>query len=50
LFEKDLDASKGGTKGFDAELANRELEEAQRRYEEEQESKTTSRDTDAMEE
>ena len=49
LFEKDLDASKGGTKGFDAELANRELEEAQRRYEEEQESKTKSSDTDAME-
>ena len=49
LFEKDLDASKGGTKGFDAELANRELEEAQRRYEEEQESNTKSSDTDAME-
>ena len=35
LHEKDLDESKGGTKGFNAERANKELEEAQRRYEEE---------------
>eukprot|EP00934_Nitzschia_sp_Nitz4_P003983 Nitzschia sp. Nitz4//scaffold21_size171442//66690//68021//NITZ4_002160-RA/size171442-processed-gene-0.48-mRNA-1//-1//CDS//3329542408//3973//frame0 len=34
LHEKDLDESKGGTKGFDAEKANRELEEARRKYEE----------------
>jgi DNA damage-inducible protein 1 len=33
LHEKDLDESKGGTKGFDAERANQELEEAQRRFE-----------------
>jgi hypothetical protein len=50
LYEKDLDASKGGTKGFDAERANRELEEAQRRYEEEQNSKKRSGDPDTMEE
>ena len=36
LHEKDLDESKGGTKGFNAEKANKELEEAQRKYEEEQ--------------
>jgi len=51
LFEKDLDASRGGTKGFDAERANRELEEARRRYEEEKESKKKSGDgDDTMEE
>ena len=33
LHEKDLDESKGGTKGFDAERANQELEEAQQRFE-----------------
>merc|ERR1711865_1246779 len=32
LHEKDLDASKGGTKGFNATLANEELIAAQRRY------------------
>jgi predicted aspartyl protease len=36
LHEKDLDESKGGTKGFNAERSNQELEDAQRRYEEEQ--------------
>lgn len=34
LHEKDLDESKGGTKGFSAERSNQELEEAQLRYEE----------------
>jgi DNA damage-inducible protein 1 len=34
LHEKDLDESKGGTKGFNAEKANEELMEAQRKYEE----------------
>lgn len=33
LHEKDLDESKGGTKGFDANKANQELMEAQRKYE-----------------
>ena len=35
LHEKDLDESKGGTKGFNPEKANHELMEAQRKYEEE---------------
>jgi hypothetical protein len=35
LHEKDLDASKGGTKGFDAEKANQELEELRRKHEDE---------------
>ena len=39
LHEKDLDESKGGTKGFNADKANQELIDAQREYEEEQESK-----------
>lgn len=39
LHEKDLDESKGGTKGFNAERSNQELEEAQRRYEEDQSKK-----------
>eukprot|EP00536_Pseudo-nitzschia_multiseries_P005128 jgi/Psemu1/254214/estExt_Genewise1Plus.C_930063 len=34
LHEKDLDESKGGTKGFDATKANQELEELQRQYHE----------------
>lgn len=34
LHEKDLDGSKGGTKGFDAEKANEELMNAQKKYEE----------------
>jgi DNA damage-inducible protein 1 len=34
LHEKDLDESKGGTKGFNAEKANEDLMEAQRKYEE----------------
>jgi DNA damage-inducible protein 1 len=32
LHEKDLDESKGGTKGFNADKANQELEDAQRKY------------------
>ena len=35
LHEKDLDESQGGTKGFDAEKANMELAEMQRKREEE---------------
>jgi DNA damage-inducible protein 1 len=35
LHEKDLDESKGGTKGFNAEKANEELMEAQRKFDEE---------------
>jgi hypothetical protein len=31
LSEKDLDEEKGGTKGFDAERANRELMEARKK-------------------
>jgi len=34
LHEKDLDESKGGTKGFNAEKANEKLMEAQKKYEE----------------
>jgi len=33
LHEKDLDESKGGTKGFNAEKANQDLMEAQKKYE-----------------
>jgi DNA damage-inducible protein 1 len=33
LHEKDLDESKGGTKGFDAEKANEELRKAQEKFE-----------------
>ena len=32
LTEKDLDEEKGGTKGFDAEKANRELMEARKKH------------------
>jgi Aspartyl protease len=39
LHEKDLDESKGGTKGFCANRANQELMEAQRKYEEENSKK-----------
>jgi len=39
LHEKDLDESKGGTKGFDATKSNQELEDAQRKHREEQEKK-----------
>lgn len=46
LHEKDLDESKGGTKGFNAEEANRQLEEAQRQYAE----KHGEDGTDGMEE
>ena len=35
LHEKDLDESKGGTKGFDADKANQELMKAQQKFEEE---------------
>ena len=35
LHEKDLDESKGGTKGFDVAKANEEVEEARRKQEEE---------------
>jgi len=40
LHEKDLDESKGGTKGFDAHKANRELEDAQLKFQEEQKDST----------
>uniref|UniRef100_A0A7S4EK08 Aspartic peptidase DDI1-type domain-containing protein n=1 Tax=Pseudo-nitzschia australis TaxID=44445 RepID=A0A7S4EK08_9STRA len=36
LHEKDLDESKGGTKGFDATKANQQLEELQLKYHEKQ--------------
>jgi DNA damage-inducible protein 1 len=39
LHEKDLDVTKGGTKGFDATKANEELMAAQKKYEEEQDAK-----------
>mmetsp|Transcript_25443 Transcript_25443/g.29057 ORF Transcript_25443/g.29057 Transcript_25443/m.29057 type:complete len:428 (-) Transcript_25443:256-1539(-) len=39
LHEKDLDESKGGTKGFDATKANQELEDAQMKYEEDEEKR-----------
>lgn len=42
LHEKDLDPSQGGTKGFDAEKANQELEELQRKHEEEENKKGES--------
>mmetsp|Transcript_60317 Transcript_60317/g.90900 ORF Transcript_60317/g.90900 Transcript_60317/m.90900 type:complete len:439 (-) Transcript_60317:44-1360(-) len=38
LHEKDLDQSKGGTKGFNADKANEELMEAQRKYDEDNNS------------
>jgi hypothetical protein len=38
LHEHQLDESKGGTKGFDANKANEELMEAQRKYEESRKS------------
>jgi hypothetical protein len=43
LYEKDLDESKGGTKGFDANKANQILLDAQRKYEE-QNGKKNDRD------
>ena len=39
LHEKDLDQSKGGTKGFDANKANEELRKAQEKYEKENSDK-----------
>jgi len=45
LHEKDLDASKGGTKGFDATRSNRELEDAQRKYKEQSENKQQQNQT-----
>ena len=39
LHEKDLDESKGGTKGFNADKANEELRKAQEKYEEESKDK-----------
>ena len=39
LHEKDLDESKGGTKGFDANKANQQLEDAQRKHRENRDSK-----------
>ncbi len=41
LHEKDLDESKGGTKGFNAERSNQELEDAQRRFEDEESKKNS---------
>eukprot|EP00534_Pseudo-nitzschia_fraudulenta_P017874 CAMPEP_0201269408 /NCGR_PEP_ID=MMETSP0853-20130426/32570_1 /ASSEMBLY_ACC=CAM_ASM_000640 /TAXON_ID=183588 /ORGANISM="Pseudo-nitzschia fraudulenta, Strain WWA7" /LENGTH=478 /DNA_ID=CAMNT_0047575407 /DNA_START=44 /DNA_END=1480 /DNA_ORIENTATION=- len=41
LHEKDLDQSNGGTKGFDATKANRELEDAQRKHREALEQKAS---------
>jgi len=55
LHEKDLDETKGGTKGFDAQKANQELEDAQRKHREAQENQkkkssntTNDDDDDAM--
>ena len=53
LHEKDLDASKGGTKGFNATLANEELIEAQRRYDAKKDDSSNNNkggDNDTMEE
>jgi hypothetical protein len=47
LHEHQLDPSKGGTKGFDANKANEELMEAQRKYEEEKKNRKRG---DSMEE
>jgi DNA damage-inducible protein 1 len=44
LHEKDLDESKGGTKGFDATKANQELEDAQRKHREQQQQQQTRKD------
>jgi hypothetical protein len=44
LHEKDLDESKGGTKGFNAEKSNNELMEAQRKYDEKKGSKDMEED------
>lgn len=49
LHEKDLDESKGGTKGFDATKANQELEDAQRKHREKQQGKDGG-DDNAMKE
>jgi DNA damage-inducible protein 1 len=46
LHEKDLDESKGGTKGFDATRANRELEDAQRKFREERDQKSKKSNDD----
>lgn len=48
LHEKDLDESKGGTKGFDAEKSNEELLKAQEKYE--KEGNKGGDDDDKMEE
>jgi hypothetical protein len=51
LHEYDLDISKGGTKGFDANKANEELMAAHKKWEEEQDAKRQkgeSDDTDGM--
>ena len=45
LHEKDLDESKGGTKGFDAQKANRELEEARLKHREQQSKKDDNDDS-----
>lgn len=45
LHEKDLDESKGGTKGFDATKANRELEDAQRKHRQEREQQQNKKDS-----
>ena len=39
LHEKDLDESKGGTKGFDVEAANQKIMELERMEEEERDKK-----------
>jgi len=46
LHEKDLDESKGGTKGFDANKANQELIDAQRQYEEGKRNNNNENDHD----
>jgi hypothetical protein len=50
LHEKDLDQSKGGTKGFNVDLNNQEWMAAQQQYEETKKSKKSDTDKDTMEE
>eukprot|EP00533_Pseudo-nitzschia_delicatissima_P003864 CAMPEP_0116091874 /NCGR_PEP_ID=MMETSP0327-20121206/7738_1 /TAXON_ID=44447 /ORGANISM="Pseudo-nitzschia delicatissima, Strain B596" /LENGTH=449 /DNA_ID=CAMNT_0003583255 /DNA_START=99 /DNA_END=1448 /DNA_ORIENTATION=- len=45
LHEKDLDESKGGTKGFDANKANQQLEDAQRKHRENRDQKNDENET-----
>jgi hypothetical protein len=44
LHEKDLDIDKGGTKGFDADQANKVVDDARRKQSSDDHNTTTSMD------